>query len=178
MSSDNCLKIQMGVNPATNIWKFNRASNVWQQMSENSNKRQLSGNKCLKIQTGVKCLASNFWRQTSETPKRESNVLASNVTVVKYLDTKNIEVKHLVSNVLATNIFYVKELDSKHLCYFCKRVQDWFGHLYIIILPEIMMPSSFFKPWEPLNISYNTHTNDVHVWNLTKFFLPLRFLTG
>ena len=42
--------------------------------------------------------------------------------------------------------------------------------LYIIILPEIMMPSSFLKPWEPLNISYNTHTNDVHVWNLTKIF--------
>ena len=37
---------------------------------------------------GVKCLATNVWRQMSETPKRASNVLASDVTVVKCLGVK------------------------------------------------------------------------------------------
>ena len=67
MSGDKCLKIQRGVKGlATNVWKFKWAWNVWK----------------------FKCLATNVWRQMSETPKRTSNVLVSDVTAVKCLGVK------------------------------------------------------------------------------------------
>ena len=48
----------------------------------------------------------------SETPKRESKVLLSNVLAFNVFDDKNLEVKHPASKVWATNIIGVKELES------------------------------------------------------------------